>query len=261
MCYCQPVTPTRDIGISTSAWPELLLGAALERVAGLAGAAEVRSFGMHTLLSRTSRKAVLQAGLPCSVHGPFGYVGIGSTSEAGRRAALEEHRRHIEASAEVGATLYVAHPDWSPDPAPPDPAVIAALERSFIELRELQDQSGVTVVIENMPGGGSSHFARPGELDLQGLGLILDVGHASIAGCLDEWLADPGAPLRHMHLHDNHGAGDVDDPHLALGAGVVDVAAVFVAARDAGASMVLEHNKESDVLESLAHLRRLGLIA
>ena len=97
-------------------------------------------------------------------------------------------------------------------------------------------------------------------MDLQGLGLILDVGHASISGCLEEWLADPRAPLRHLHLHDNRGAGDVRDPHMALGTGVVDVAAVLAAARAAGASAVLEHDNEADVLASLAHLRRLGLI-
>lgn len=251
---------TFDIGVSTSAWPALLLGPALERVAGLAPAVEVRSFGMHTLLSRKSRKAVLESGLACSVHGPFGYESIGSTSETTRLAALEEQRRHLEASAEVGATLYVVHPDWSPEPGPRDPRVVAALERSFVALRELQDETGVEVVVENLPGRGFSHFTHPGDLDLQGLGLILDVGHASISGCLDEWLADPKAPLRHLHLHDNRGAGDVDDPHMALGAGVVDAAAVLAAAQAAGASAVLEHDSEANVVASLAHLRRLGLI-
>ena len=47
---------------------------------------------------------------------------------------------------------------------------------------------------------------------------------------------------------------------MALGAGVVDAAAVLAAARAAGASAVLEHDNEADVLASLAHLRRLGLI-
>ena len=70
------------------------------------------------------------------------------------------------------------------------------------------------VVVENMPGAGQSHFTHPGDLDLRGLGLILDVGHASISGCLDDWLDDPRARLRHLHLHDNHGEGDHDDPHL-----------------------------------------------
>ena len=138
--------------------------------------------------------------------------------------------------------------------------MVAALGRSFETLLEWQDELGVEIVVENMPGAGQSHFTHPGDLDLRGLGLILDVGHASISGCLDEWLADPQAPLRHLHVHDNHGEGDADDPHLGLGAGVVDAAAVMAAARAAGASVVLEHDRDDAVRRSLAHLRALGLL-
>lgn len=257
-----PVPVPLDIGVSTSAWPELPLGPVLARVAELAPAAEVRSFGMHTLLSRSSRTAVTESGLACSVHGPFGHEddGIGSTSKPARLAALDLHRRHLEAAAEVGATLYVVHPDLRLEPRPRDPGVVAALQRSFLMLREMQEEAGVAVVVENMPVAGCSHFTHPGDLDLQGLGLMLDVGHASISGCLNEWLADPRVALRHLHLHDNRGAVDVGDPHGALGTGVVDAAAVLTAARASGASAVLEHYSEADVLASLAHVRRLGLI-
>jgi sugar phosphate isomerase/epimerase len=252
--------PAADIGISTSAYSERLLPAALERIAGLAAAAEIRSFGLHTLLSRRNRAEAQTAGLAYTVHGPFGYTGIWDLDEDERLRALEEHRRHLEASAEVGALLYVVHPDWSPEVAPRDPAVVAALERSFDTLREWQSEYGVDIVVENMPGAGMSHFTHPGDLDLRGLGVILDAGHASITGCLDAWLADPQAHLRHVHLHDNHGEGDGDDPHLGLGAGVVDAKAVLGAARAAGATVVLEHDAEDAVLASLAHLRALGLL-
>ena len=96
-----------------------------------------------------------------------------------------------------------------------------------------------------MPGAGHSHFTHPGDLDLRGLGLVLDVGHASISGCLDDWLDDPRARLRHLHVHDNHGEGDHDDPHLGLGEGVLDAAAVMAAAREAGASVMLEHDRDA----------------
>ncbi len=249
-----------DIGISTSAYSEHMLPAALERVADLAAAAEIRSFGLHTLLSKRNRRAAQEAGLIYSVHGPFGYTGIWDLDEAERLRALDEHRRHLEASAEIGALVYVVHPDWRPEIAPRDPAVVAALDRSFSTLLEWRAEYGVEIAVENMPGAGQSHFTHPGDLDLRGLGLILDVGHASISGCLDDWLADPQAPLRHLHVHDNHGQGDDDDPHLGLGAGVVDAAAVMAAARAAGASVVLEHDREDAVLTSLARLRELGLL-
>jgi len=249
-----------DIGVSTSAYSELLLAAALERIAKLAPAAEIRSFGMHTLLSKRNRAAARAAGLSYTVHGPFGYKGPGDLCETVRVHALDEHRRHLEAGAEIGARLYVVHPDWHPERTPRDAAVVAALQRSFETLLELQRETGVEIVVENMPGAGQSHFTRPGDLDLQGLGLVLDVGHASISGSLGAWLAEPRAPLRHLHLHDNHGEGDDDDPHLGLGAGVVDAAAVMAAARAAGASVVLEHDDEEAVLASLDHLRAHDLI-
>lgn len=253
--------PSHDIGISSSAYSELLLPAALERIAAVAPSAEIRSFGMHTLLSRRNRRAALAAGLPCSVHGPFGYTGLGDVSEAARLEALGEHRRHLEAAAEIGATLYLVHPDWRPDPGPRDPAVVSALERSFDALFALQAETGVAIVVENMPGAGSSHLTAPGDLDLRGLGFALDVGHASISGTLDAFLAAPPPEWLHVHLHSNAGVGDLDDPHLPVGAGVVDAAAVLAAARAAGASVVLELNNAEDVAASLAYLRGRGLIA
>jgi sugar phosphate isomerase/epimerase len=249
-----------DIGVSTSAFAELMLPAALENIADLAPFAEIRSFGLHTLLSGRNRAEARRAGLTYTVHGPFGYTGIWDVDDAVRLEALDEHRRHLEASAEIGAILYVVHPDWGPEVRPRDPAVISQLDRSFETLLAWQDDCGVEIVVENMPGRGMSHFTHPGDLDLHGLGLILDVGHASISGCLDEWLDDPRAPLRHLHVHDNHGEGDDDDPHLGLGAGVVDAAAVMAAARAAGASVVLEHDSADAVSISLARLRALGLL-
>ena len=251
-----------DIGISTSAYAGDMLAPTLARIAELAPSAEIRSFGLHTLLSERNRRACRDAGLDYTVHGPFGYIGIADVDPARRREALDEHRRHLQASAEIGARLYVVHPDWRPDDdAPRDARVAAALGEAFAELLRLQDESGVEVVVENMPGAGHSHFTHPGDLDLQGLGLLLDVGHASITGCLDAWLADPQAALRHVHLHSNAGAGDDADPHLPVGAGVVDAAAVLAVARAAGASVVLEHARHEHVVASVDHLRRSGLLA
>jgi len=261
VCHTCPVHPPHDIGISSSAYSELLLPVALEQIAAVAPSAEIRSFGMHTLLSKRNRAAALASGLPCSVHGPFGYTGLGDPSETVRLEALDEHRRHLAAAAEISATLYLAHPDWRPQTGPRDPQVISALERSFDALFELQSESGVPIVVENMPGAGCSHFTAPGELDLRGLGFALDAGHAAISGTLEAFLAAPLPEWRHVHLHSNHGVGDLDDPHLPVGAGVVDAAAVLAAARAAGASVVLELNNTGDVVTSLAYLRARGLIA
>lgn len=248
-----------DIGVSTGAYAGLPLAAVLLQIRALAPAAEITSYGSHSLLELDNARAVAAAGMPFSVHGPFIRVDLGSTSEARRRAAVELHRRHLKVSAALGATLYLVHPDRQRRLQPRQPAVVAALRRSFAELRAFQDAYGVPVVVENMPFTGLSHFTAPGDLDLCGLELALDVGHAAVSGTLSDWLENPHATLRHVHLHDNQGAA-TGDLHHPLGTGVVDAAAVIAKARGAGASMVIEHTNGDDVLASLNYLRARGLI-
>jgi sugar phosphate isomerase/epimerase len=248
-----------DIGISTGAYRGLPLAEALLRIRELAAAAEVTSYGSHSLLDLDNARAVAAAEVPFSVHGPFVRVDIGSTSEAKRRAAIELHRRHIKISAMLGATLYLVHPDHQSKVQPRRPAVVAALQRSFSELRAFQDTYGVPIVVENMPYKGLSHFTAPGDIDLCGLALALDVGHAALSGTLSDWLEDSRAALVHIHLHDNQGP-ETHDVHQPLGTGVVDLDAVLVRARAAGASLVVEHTNGDDVLASLLHLRERGLI-
>jgi sugar phosphate isomerase/epimerase len=249
-----------DIGISTGAYATVSLAEALACIAEIAPSAEVCSWGRHSLLEFENARAVTAAGLPITVHGPLTHDGLGSRLPSRRRAAVDLHRRHLWAAAELGATLYVVHPDLRPHKRPWSARVAARLERSFAELCALQDDLGVTVVVENMPFRGRSHFTAPGDLDLQGLSLAFDVGHAAIAGTLGAWLADPRATVRHVHLHDNHGFHG-HDLHHSLGTGVVDAAPALALARAVGASIVLEHTVEAQVRESLEFLRTRGLIA
>lgn len=248
-----------DIAISTGAYPDLPLAAVLLVIRELAPAAEITSYGAHSLLDLDNAKAVATMGVPFTVHGPFIGVDIGSTNEAKRRATVELHRRHISVAAALGARLYLVHPDRQRKPLPRQPAVIAALRRSFSELRGFQDRYDVPIVVENMPYLGRSHFTAPGDLDLCGLGLALDVGHAAVSATLSAWLEDSDQALRHVHLHDNHGPSH-GDQHRPLGTGVVDAAAVIAKARRAGASMVIEHKTSDEVHASLYYLRAHRLI-
>jgi sugar phosphate isomerase/epimerase len=249
-----------DIGISTGAYPGRSLGEALLRIAELAPSAEVCSWGPHSLLDLENARAVAAVGLPFSVHGPFTHEALGSRSRAKRRAAIDLHTRHMTVAAELGATLYVVHPDIQRRKKPHSPRIAATLQLSLEELRALQDELGLNVAVENMPFDGRSHFTAPGDLDLEGMGLALDVGHAAITGTLRAWLADPKATLHTLHLHDNlgHRSGDL---HRSLGAGVIDVAPALAVARAAGATIILENTNEADVLASLAHLHDRNMLS
>jgi sugar phosphate isomerase/epimerase len=204
-----------DIGISTGAYADRPLAVALARIADLAPSAEIYSSGAHSLLDRKNAGAVADLGLPFNVHGPFTHDGLGNPYEPDRRAAVRMHRRHMKVASRLGATLYIVHPDLQARPAPRNPEIVHALEWSFEELRALQDDLGLPVAVENMAEPDCSHFCAPGDLDLQGLGVVLDVGHAALTGTLGEWLNDPQARLLHVHLHDNQGVGGVD-LHLPL---------------------------------------------
>jgi len=253
------VSNDHDIGVSTGAYFELSLGAALLRIAEVAPSAEILSLGRHSLLEPVNVRVIEAAGLPFTVHGPFAHFELGSRSASRHRAAIDLHRRHMWVAAELGALLYVVHPDMQRRARGWNPKVAAALERAFEELSELQDEIGLPVAIENMPFSRHSHFIAPGDLDLKGLGLALDTGHAAITGTLDNWLSDPLVDLRHVHLHDNQGHRGADHHH-PLGTGVIDLGPILDAARAAGASIVLEHKDEASVIASLDHLRTRGLL-
>ena len=100
------------------------------------------------------------------------------------------HRRHLAAVAELGGRVYVVHPDLQRRWKGWDARVVHTLESSFEDLAELQEESGVNIAIENLPFVRHTHFRAPGDLDLKGLGLSLDVGHAAVTGTLAAWLAD-----------------------------------------------------------------------
>jgi sugar phosphate isomerase/epimerase len=193
------------------------------------------------------------------VHGPFLHFAFGSRSSREHRAALAEHRRQVEVAAALGARVYVVHPDLQRRWKGWDLRVVRTLEDSFEELAGLQATYGVTIAVENLPFVRHTHFRAPGDLDLKGLGLSLDVGHAAVTGTLAAWLEDDAHELKHVHLHDNEGHVG-GDQHLPLGHGVIDAAPVLELARAHGAAVVLEHKNEDDVMESLRHLEERGLV-
>ena len=249
-----------DIGLPTDAWYRLPLAAALEHVAERAELAEIYSADEHNLLAPDNRRAAVASGLRLTVHGPFDDLEPGSPRERDRRHAVQVHRRHLEAAAEIGALTYVVHPDYRGCAVARDPHVVDALQRTFAELEELQREFGVRIVVENMPGSGFSHFGAPGDLDLGELGLILDTGHAAMCGTLDAFLRTPHHELAHVHLHDNRGPADAGDPHLPLGRGIVDAGAVVRAARQSGALVILELLDEAAIAESVTYLERRGIL-
>ncbi|HQC12737.1 MAG TPA: TIM barrel protein, partial [Methanoregulaceae archaeon] len=120
------------------------------------------------------------------------------------------------------------------------------------EIDSLAEEHGITYYVENM-GNWNYFFLRfPGELDLLGnVDLALDVGHAHLNNCLDEFLT---LPFSHVHLHDNDGT---DDTHSAVGEGSIDFQAVREAVRRTKATPIVEVGTLPGVIESIRVLENL----
>ena len=247
-----------DIGISTGAYANFSLAAALLRIGEIAPSAEILSVGQHSLLLAANVRVIELAGLPFTVHGPF----LTSSTAAAPSGTTGRRSRCTAATSPWPQS-------WARASTSSIPTCSAGTRvgrargqdarGSFEELAVLQEESGSSSPSRTCRSCGHTHFRAPGDLDLHGLGLSLDVGHAAVTGTLAAWLADGTYDLKHVHLHDNEGLVG-GDQHLALGRGVIDAAPVMELARAAGATVVLEHKNEADVIESLRHLHARGLI-
>lgn len=238
------------LGISTWAYLDLPLDQALERISLLSTRAEILCEGRHSLFRSENPDLASDYSLKYSVHGPIADINIASIYHEFREASVNLHRRAIAASAAIGAELYVIHPGYTPWSFCWGDA-LTCLYQSLSELAPLQDELGISLAVENMPQSEWLFFKKP-DLDLHGLGLVLDIGHAHTCGTLQDFLAHPA--LTHVHLHDNSGEGD---EHLALGKGRIDLMPVLQKIQDKGLTAALEQKSEIAVIESLTALKTL----
>lgn len=238
------------IGISTWAYQDLPLVEALGRISQHSDRAEILCEARHSLLRPENLETAQSFGLKYTVHGLVADINIASVYPEIREASVRLHRRAIEASAAAGAKLYVIHPGyvaWSfywHD-------AMQALDKSLEELSILQEELGIRLAVENMPKSDWLFFHKP-DLDLHGMGLVLDVGHAKTCGTLNEFLEH--SELAHVHLHDNSGQ---NDEHLPLGKGCIDFRPVLKVIEEKGVTAALEQKTEEGVLESLKALKAL----
>ena len=259
MGYFSPVPIYDDIGISTGAYANFSLAAALLRIAEIAPAAEILSMGTHSLLDAANARVIELSGLPFSVHGPFLHFQYGSRSGREHRKALDEHRRQLAVAGELGARVYVVHPDLQRRWKGWDPRWCARWRARSTTSRGCRTSTASPSPWRTCRSSATRTSAPPATSTSRGLGLSLDVGHAAVTGTLEQWLRDGQYKLKHVHLHDNEGHVG-GDQHLPLGRGVVDAAPVIELARAHGAMVVLEHKNEADVIESLRHLEERGLV-
>ncbi len=241
------------LAISTWAYLNLPLEGALEKISRLSDRAEILCEARHSLFRPENLDAASSFSLKYSVHGLIADINIASIYPEFREASVNLHRRAITASASAGAELYIIHPGYTPWSFCWRDALLC-LDQSLGELAPLQEELGIRLAVENMPRSDWLFFNKP-DLDLHGLGLVLDVGHAHTCGTIQEFLNHPA--LTHVHLHDNSGEGD---EHLALGQGRIDLLPVLKMIDERNLTAALEQKTETAVIESLNALERMTLL-
>lgn len=152
------------------------------------------------------------------------YLPFAHPFEEVRKGAVTELKRCMETFAELGADQMNIHPDVRA-PMHDRQYIVKRNLLSLAELLETSRQTGVGIMVENIPGDFNDAY-QLGELlePLPDLGMHLDIGHTNLLvqeNTLEQILAAHGKRLKHVHLHDNKGGSA--DLHLPLGAGTLDL--------------------------------------
>ncbi|RLG55414.1 MAG: hypothetical protein DRN99_02720 [Thermoproteota archaeon] len=178
------------------------------------------------------RSRLEEAGLEVVTHAPW-YIEIGHPYARVRKAAIEELRKVVDASAEVESELLTVHPHtprWVHGKEFKSQIVEANIE-SLAELTDYASERGVVVAIENVDHGFFKSVKSLVDITnrIPKLMFTLDVGHACIQGSdmekLRSYVSNLYHKLVHLHIHDN--LRDGSDLHLAVGAGEIDWRAVY----------------------------------
>ena len=179
------------------------------------------------------RRTIEGAGLGVVGHTAY-YLPIGHPFEEVRDAATSALVKCLGLFAEIGAQWMNVHPN-SHAPMHNRAFVIAQNLKSLATLVEAGKKLGIGVMVENVPEGFNTPEQLAELLDsMPDLGLHLDVGHANLrvsSHSTEPILARYADRLRHVHVHDNNGHGDL---HLPLGAGNIEFPQIVRALRHSG---------------------------
>jgi sugar phosphate isomerase/epimerase len=225
------------------------LDEALETLSGITGLVEIMDDGPHFIESPDQLSSY---SFRYAMHAPSRGVNIASVLEPIRRASVEVMEQCFSVAGELDADVIV-HPGYFAWEEERKKALIQ-FRRSLRDLEGLADQFSVNYFIENMGNWNYFFLKTPDELDIiDGCGFALDVGHANLNNCLDDFLE---CRISHVHLHDNDGK---DDTHSAVGEGTIDFAAVMTAVARDSATPIVEVSTLGGVISSIKSLEALQI--
>lgn len=192
-------------------------------------------------------------------HGPFLDLYVTSPDPCIVEVCERRYRAALDAAAEIGASLYVAHLNSLPlirNTSYRDRFARAAAD-FWLPFADEAGGRGITIVLENM-------WEPTPELQRQvideaahpHLKASFDNGHALVFSDVPapRWIETLGEHLAHCHLHDNDGA---HDHHWPVGEGIEEWPAFWHALETSapGAVVVLESDRLEANQQSLKRVR------
>jgi sugar phosphate isomerase/epimerase len=165
-------------------------------------------------------------------------ISISDPERVRRLDAVDEVKRALDVAEKIPFPYLVQHLGSGREgDTAPDPRLRDAAFNSLEHLAIFAKQRGVTIALENTPGGLATpsylrHFIQ--ETRLADLRLCFDVGHAHVEDGVERSFETMREMVVTTHLHDNHGERD---EHLLPFEGTVDWTAALKAlntAPDAG---------------------------
>lgn len=219
--------------------------------------------GLHALNSKrvkTLKDMTKSRGLKLSLHAPFADINIASPNAAIRRAMLKRLEKSIQYAYMLECETWVFHPGLKTGLSYfyPNQDWRINLE-SVRKLLQTAEKFSVKIAVENTPEpypflmtkvDDFSRFFH--ELNSEGLGLALDIGHANISKQIQDFIERFSQRIVHVHVSDNDGKNDL---HLGIGYGIVKWQNVASLLKKCNAPVILE--SVSHVEESLEKLRKL----
>ena len=181
------------------------------------------SLKLHALHSPTSRDLApgRESASPISIADP---------ERVRRLDAVDEVKHSLDVAEKIPFRYMVQHlGSGRAGDTEPDPRRMDAAFNSLEHLSIFAKQRGVTIALENTPGGLATpsflrHFIQ--ETRLVDLRLCFDVGHAHLEDGVERSFETMREMVVTAHLHDNHGERD---EHLLPFEGTVDWAAALKA--------------------------------
>jgi sugar phosphate isomerase/epimerase len=140
-------------------------------------------------------------------------LSIAHGDAAARARAVQEVEATVALAARLRAGIVVVHvgvPDSLPPAANDNRA--DAVRRSLERLQEVAEGANVALALEVIPNRLSTpdalvHFIED-DLDLPGLGICLDFGHANLGGGVLDAIETASGHVITTHVHDNAGKSD-----------------------------------------------------